>query len=161
MQLDILDCFCTADEFSGNRAAVITNFNGSKVEKQKFALKLNLPVTVYISNIDADIPLLEYFYPDSEMPLCLHGTIAAGEVLMHGKKDGRCTFITPSQYPMNVTKCGSLIQVEVSQQASPLISIEKVTVCQMLNLLDVNQWGQTPLMYVYVFDFFDQLIGCF
>lgn len=136
MKLDILDCFCTADEFSGNRAAVITNFSGGKVEKQKLALELNLPVTVYISKRDADIPLLEYFYPDSEMPLCLHGTIAAGEVLMQGKEEESCTFITTSQYPLSVTKCGSLIQVEVSQQASPLISIEKFTVCQMLNLLD-------------------------
>jgi PhzF family phenazine biosynthesis protein len=136
MELTILDCFHTEEENSGNQAAVITNFNDGTCGKQKLAQKLYFPVTVFISNENSDAPLLEYFSPNSEMPLCLHGTIAASEVLFLKNARDRCTFSTPAGYALNVSKKDSLIQVELSKKASPNIEIDKPTVCELLNILD-------------------------
>ena len=136
MNLNIIDCFCTSFPDSGNRAAVITDFDGDKNDKQSLAKQLNLPVTVFISDKEAQIPTLEYFYPDTEMPLCLHGTIAASEILLQERETESCVFITSNGYKLNINKRESLIQVEVAKQQSPAIEIDRTLICRMLNLSD-------------------------
>ncbi len=49
---------------------------------QELAKQLNLPVTVFIQD-QTDTPLLRFFYPSCEMPLCIHGFLGAGYVLLH------------------------------------------------------------------------------
>jgi len=79
-----INCFCTNIEDSGNPAAVVVDCDAlSPTEKQSIAKKLNFPVTTFVLNMNNSIPLLEYYYPESQMPLCLHGTIAAAHWLYH------------------------------------------------------------------------------
>ena len=69
---------------SGNPAAVVVDCDAlSPAEKQSIAKKLNFPVTTFVLNINNNTPLLEYYYPEAQMPLCLHGTIAAAHWLYH------------------------------------------------------------------------------
>ncbi len=121
---------------SGNRAAVVTDFDGDKQDKQSLAKQLNLPVTVFISNKDAKTPTLEYFYPDTEMPLCLHGTIAASEVLLQERKTKNCVLTTSNGYKLNIHQCESFTQVEVAKQQSPAVDIDRTLICRMLSLSD-------------------------
>lgn len=77
MKVTILNCFCSDSVTSGNPCGVIQHFLGVSDEKQQLASQLNLLVLVFISYHDNGIPVLEYFYPDAKMPLCIHGTLGA------------------------------------------------------------------------------------
>ncbi|WP_131764448.1 PhzF family phenazine biosynthesis protein [Legionella drozanskii] len=82
MRVFQVNCFCTEAEVSGNPAAVVIDCDAlSSIEKQEIAKSINFPVTTFISNFDTNIPQLEYYYPETQMPLCLHGTIAAAHWL--------------------------------------------------------------------------------
>lgn len=121
MKLQILNCFCSDDSGPGNPAAVVIQFIESKEDKQTLAKKLNLPVTVFLSDADSSQPTLEYFYPDSQMPLCLHGTIGAAKVLFD--LDGSCTrkLKTKSGLLLEVIQANEIIQVKVFRQSLPKI----------------------------------------
>lgn len=135
MQLALVDCFCTKAIKSGNRAAVIFDFAGKKSEKQKIAHDLNLPVTVFIAEKESPTPILEYFYPETEMSLCLHGTIAAGFVLL--KQDKSCRLMTGTDhYPLDITRQDDLVQVKVAQQEIPDVQLDISIICKMLGLAD-------------------------
>ena len=75
--MKILNCFCTDLPNSGNPAGVIFDFSGDKTEKQKLAQQRQLPVIVFVDHVDSDIPILQFFYPNVETNLCLHGALAA------------------------------------------------------------------------------------
>jgi len=80
MKIKQVNCFCTDHDGSGNPAAIVLEFTGSHIEKQRLAKKLNLPVTVFVS-YKGQYPFLEFFYPSTKMPLCIHGALAAAKVL--------------------------------------------------------------------------------
>lgn len=90
MRIFQINCFCTSLEDSGNPAAVVIDCDAlTPTEKQSIAKEMNFPVTTFVSNITNSMPVLEYFYPDTQMPLCLHGTIAAAHWLFNaGGVDG-------------------------------------------------------------------------
>src|SRR3990167_7520259 len=88
----IVKCFCGEDDKSGNPAGVYVDQIISDEQKQQIANKLNLPVTVFVSNSTDHIPSIEFFYPNRKMPLCLHGTLAAAHVLF-SKSDQKCMVI--------------------------------------------------------------------
>lgn len=81
MKVTILNCFCGDSVTSGNPCGVIQHFLGTTDEKQQLAAQLNLPVLIFISHHNGSIPTLEYFYPDTKMPLCIHGTLGAASIL--------------------------------------------------------------------------------
>ena len=85
MEIQIINCFSTNETNSGNPAAVVSHFLGDKYAKQKLAKELGLPVTVFLSKVSSENCNLEFFYPDTEMPLCLHGTLGAAYILFKDK----------------------------------------------------------------------------
>ena len=143
MKINIVDCFCLSLDKLGNRAAVITNFYDHDIDKQSIAESLGLPVTVFVSDIDSDIPLIEYFYPKMQMPLCLHGTIAAGEVVLNIRDSDNCNFITAQGCQLNVSKNGEMISVKVGKVAVPEIDIDKSDICRMLNLESLSIFSES------------------
>lgn len=77
-----VNCFCISDNpQSGNPAAVIINFLGDDLAKQDLAAELNLPVTVFVDQKDHTYHV-RFFYPECEMPLCIHGMLSAASVIM-------------------------------------------------------------------------------
>lgn len=119
MKLQMMSCFCNKDDGSGNPAAVVYEFTGSDGDKQKLASQLNLPVTVFIVDPKSSQPTLEYFYPQKQMPLCLHGTIGAAKVLFDLTGDRQIQLRTRAGIPL---QCGLLednVQVRVSEESAP------------------------------------------
>ena len=85
--MKILNCFCTDLPNTGNPAGIVFDFPGDKIEKQKLAHRLQLPVTVFVDRADSPIPVLHFFYPDIEMNVCLHGALAAVFILLNQRKN--------------------------------------------------------------------------
>ena len=134
MNIDLFDCFCDPISNTGNRAAVVTRFEADSVDKQTLAAQLNCPVTVFISDLNSDIPQVEFFYPTTEMPLCLHGSIAAGKFVLNLRGDNHCQLVTSKSYLLDLTQKDELLQVKVSCQFSPVIATDYAVVCSMLDL---------------------------
>lgn len=130
-----LYCFCTPVERSGNPAAVVRDFAGAAEAKQAFARQRGLPVSVFISDEASDCPLLEYYYPGVEMPLCVHGTLAAAYVLFDARGDCHSlTCKTKSGQLLQVRKSGDVLDVAVSSQATSSVSIAAADICQILGV---------------------------
>lgn len=135
MKLEILHCFCTQEPNSGNPAGVVTDFLGNEEEKQKLASKLNLPVTVFM-------PALEYFYPESQMPLCLHGTLAAAKILLDAEGSKTKTLKTKSGLVLQVVLLDDIVQIQVAKQSTPACEWNKNEVERLLGIqssdIDLN-----------------------
>lgn len=147
MEIFFVNCFCTDEVNSGNPAAVVLEFEDDDHEKQNLATTLDLPVTVFVTESNNNFPLLEFFYPGREMPLCLHGTLAAASILLNIKKSDQLTCMTKNRQKLNIAKAAQgSIQVQVSSQQVPEITIDKNEICQMLNLKDDKQFsGELPI----------------
>jgi trans-2,3-dihydro-3-hydroxyanthranilate isomerase len=117
--MKILYCFCTDLPDSGNPAGVIFDFSGGKTEKQKLAQQRQLPVIVFIEQANSSIPILQFFYPNIEMNLCLHGALAAVFLLM--KLDHQ------------------VVQIKVSAEPAPTYVPDLELLKQPLNLSDVGK----------------------
>lgn len=115
----------------GNPAAVIIDFNGNDNEKQQLATKLNLPVTVFVEN--NNLPKLRFFYPEREMPLCLHGILAAGYYLMQESNQTTCT-VSVQNRTLQLFKKDNIVQVAVSAKEIEPPTFDNSLIQQMLNL---------------------------
>lgn len=135
MNIHFLDCFCTDEKNSGNRAAVITDFNDGLHDKQTIAKELNLPVTVFISSLNETSPTLDFFYPNCQMPLCLHGTIAAAKVFFINSNKKIVNFYTNmGKNYLTVTEEDDSIVVKVTKKESPIVDLNLPTICEMLGI---------------------------
>ena len=131
MNLNIYNCFCLDANSAGNPAAVVFDFNGDDKDKQGIATHLNLPVTVFITNTAT--PSLRFFYPEKEMPLCLHGALAAGYFLMEKNNQTHCTVQTANAQ-LQLTKQNNRVQITVSEQQIKSCDIDKTEIQQMLKI---------------------------
>lgn len=139
MKTLILHCFVTDQPNSGNPAAIVSDSRGTKAEKQALATELDLPVTVFINNSNPKLSLLEFFYPHSEMPMCLHGTLGAAQILFAQTKANELECITASGQQLTLLRSGDqLFQIKVSRQPAPIISLDDATIMKMLNLEDIT-----------------------
>jgi trans-2,3-dihydro-3-hydroxyanthranilate isomerase len=138
MEINIINCFCTKEEGTGNPAAIVSHFTENRQEKQILAKKLGMPVTVFISETKKNYHL-EFFYPNAEMPLCLHGTLGAGHILLNDTKLTNLFCTTKSGSKLHIRKNEDIIQVLVSAHRIPEININKPEISKMLNLKNINE----------------------
>lgn len=131
----VVNCFCTDQKGSGNPAAVVKNFSGIDSDRLALAKKLGKPVTVFISELADNEPELRFFYPDTQMPLCLHGALAAAKILFENKDNQQLICVTNDGKKLcfNRSKEGYL-QIKVSLQECEKNEIRKEIICEMLNL---------------------------
>ncbi|UGQ45141.1 PhzF family phenazine biosynthesis protein [Massilia endophytica] len=67
----------------GNLALVMLNDTRDEAARQRFAADAGKPATVFVTAGDSEAAYtLDYFYPHTRSPLCLHATLAAGRVLL-------------------------------------------------------------------------------
>ena len=128
----LFTCFCRGDSQSGNLAAIVQDFKGDAVEKQAFAAELNLPVTVFIEN--AEIPILQFFYPSSESVLCLHGALASGKYLMHLRKTDTLTVKIQSGQTLKMMRQGDRVQVLMPHAEILPVKIDLAMIAKMLDI---------------------------
>jgi PhzF family phenazine biosynthesis protein len=82
MQLHELKCF-GEHPGDGNPACVIEDNHASQAERAIFARERNMTcVFLDVSETMSGAISLDYFYPHTRSPLCLHATLAAAYVLM-------------------------------------------------------------------------------
>lgn len=136
MEINLVNCFCTQDENSGNPAAIVFNFSLGSQEKQLLAKELGTPVTVFLSNSSTE-NRVEFFYPDTEMPLCLHGTIGAASILLMDKQLKTLVFRTKHDNKLFIRREKDIIQVLVSLQPAPEIFPQTTEILKMLNLNNI------------------------
>lgn len=137
--MKILYCFCTDFPHTGNPAGVIFDFPGNKDEKQKLAQRLQLPVIVFIEKANSAIPVLEFFYPNVEMNLCLHGALAAVFLLMNQRQTNHTTVSNVVGTLFHAIKSeNQIVQIKVFEELSPAHIIDPKVLIQLLNLTDVN-----------------------
>ena len=131
-------CFCRDDSKSGNLAAIAQNFTGDDSAKQALAAQLNLPVTVFIEDADAEIPRLRFFYPTSESVLCLHGALASGKHLMRLRNTDTLRVQIQSGQILKMMSCGDRVQVFMPQAEILPVAVDVTTIVKMLHI-DVDQ----------------------
>ncbi|MDO8494527.1 MAG: PhzF family phenazine biosynthesis isomerase [Deltaproteobacteria bacterium] len=134
MEMTILNCFCTGESPSGNPAAVVSDFTGHVKEKQQLATQLALPVTVFIKDQNLSEPTLEYYYPSTIMPLCLHGTIGAAYHLAKLRKNDTLIFNTTSELKLHLKLLGDIAQVRVGVVPHVPAKWDEQEICQILNI---------------------------
>lgn len=76
-----LKCF-GAEAGGGNAALVVENDDGSEAQRQAFARERQVSACVFIDRQADGAVVLDYFYPHTRSPLCLHATLAATHVLL-------------------------------------------------------------------------------
>src|SRR3990167_3802333 len=139
MDISLVNCFVTDQVNSGNPAAVVTNFSGSDVDRLALAKKLGSPVTVFISDVHADRPVLQFFYPDTRMPLCIHGTLASAKVILEWRNTDQLICLTEAGEPLVIKKNNEKnFQVEVSSRDIGAYIVNVENFLSMLNLNYVN-----------------------
>ena len=135
----LVNCFCTSQEGSGNPASVVTNFSGADSDRLALAKKLGTPITVFLSDATISAPILKFFYPDTQMPLCLHGALAAAKIIFAKQNKQQLTLLTDAGKKLNVNRSEQgYLQIQVSNQEFARDKIKKEIVCEMLNLTNVN-----------------------
>lgn len=77
----LLKCF-GAEAGGGNAALVVENEHGSVTQRQNFARERQVSACVFIDRLADGTIVLDYFYPHTRNPLCLHATLAAAHVLL-------------------------------------------------------------------------------
>ena len=81
MIVHLLKCFGAAPG-GGNTALVVENDHGSETARQQFARERQVSACVFIDRQADGGIVLDYFYPHTRSPLCLHATLAAAHVLL-------------------------------------------------------------------------------
>ncbi len=138
--MKILYCFCTDLPNSGNPAGVMFDFSGDNIEKQKLAQQLQLPVIVFINSADSPIPVLQFFYPNIEMNLCLHGTLAAVFLLMNQRQINRITVSNVIGTMFEAIKLDNqIVQIKVSAETAPTYTPDPKMLKQLLGLTDLSE----------------------
>lgn len=133
MNINYISCFCTEKIPSGNPAAVIEEFKGDDREKQALATQLNLPVTVFVTPLENKF-LFRFFYPLREMPLCIHGALAAAFVLMNKSNLLDMKAITGEQKELLFSKKGSTILLGLEQGKILPFQCSSVNLSEMIGV---------------------------
>jgi PhzF family phenazine biosynthesis protein len=137
LQFARVHCFSNEQPDSGNPAAVFVNFSATPTEKQIIARKINLPVTVFVEWQQKELPRLQYFYPDSEMPLCLHGSMAAYQVLRQQIALAPRHYLTClNPQLLEITAQNNRVQIKVSAKIFSKIVFDVQQIANWLNLHD-------------------------
>lgn len=121
-----VDAFTTL-AFGGNPAGVVTNANNlTDEQKQKIAREMNLSETAFVSHSDVADFKVQFFTPNTEVPLCGHATIATFATLYaEGKLDhAKSIFYQETKagvLPVEVIKTGSQ-EIFMMTQAAPQLA---------------------------------------
>jgi PhzF family phenazine biosynthesis protein len=81
MNVQELLCFGIAPG-GGNAALVVQDDHAGAGQRQQFARDRNKAACVFVDKAEDGGIVLDYFYPHTRSPLCLHATLAAARVLL-------------------------------------------------------------------------------
>ena len=138
MKLFKVKCFGITSEF-GNDAMILIDKNFTATEKALFAKEQNIPVCVYMDTIDNQTVMLDYYYPNTQSKLCLHGTLAAGYVYFkNNPRQNKVNVITKMQQHLLIEIIDNKIYISTDIQELPTINIDNLLLCKLLNINNVD-----------------------
>jgi PhzF family phenazine biosynthesis protein len=107
----------------GNPALVIRDGVESAEERQAFAKAANKSACVFIDSGDG-VPAwtLDYFYPHTRSPLCLHATLAAARVLLADSPGPLKVRTAMRGHELHLTRNDSGTFVSLARQPAPAVT---------------------------------------
>ncbi|MFL9946266.1 PhzF family phenazine biosynthesis protein [Paraburkholderia agricolaris] len=127
-------CFGRNDE-SGNAAIVVEDSHLVESERLKFAQQQDANATVFVET-DAAGVRLDYYYPHTRSPLCLHATLAASAVFFERYPDNRrIQFVTSMhRQTLEVERLDRGIFIGVKSQPCPALSADLAEIARLLRI---------------------------
>lgn len=149
MKIHHMLCFGRNDA-SGNTAIVVEESALTESERQKFAQRQDATATVFMdANVAGDMQL-DYYYPHTRSPLCLHATLAASAVFFERHPDtGRVEFVTSMhRQALEIARVDQGIFVSVRAQRCPPLASDVEETAQLLRVEPTDLIGMPRLVSV-------------
>jgi PhzF family phenazine biosynthesis protein len=136
---------------SGNAAIVVEESalaDGS--ERLAFAQRYGANATVFVETNAAGDLQLDYYYPHTRSPLCLHATLAASAVFFERYPDnGRIQFVTSMhRQALDIERAGESIFIGVRSQRCPALASDVAETARLLRTEPANLIGKPRLASV-------------
>lgn len=131
MQIHSFRCFGEHDD-EGNPALVMEDESSSPSTRQAFARARNVTcVWIDPSNEPDVMAFVDYFYPHTRSPLCLHATLAVGRRLfeLHGAKNELTVKTTAAGQRLGLTAGTNdeiFVRLQVQNVVQPVIALDLV-----------------------------------
>ena len=124
MLIHQLLCFGTRPG-GGNAALVVQNDDSDADQRQRFARERGLPACVFIGTAADGGVVLDYYYPHTRSPLCLHATLAAARVLLSPEHPTLAVRTAMRGQPLTLTLAedGDDVFIELAPQPAPRVAI--------------------------------------
>lgn len=107
----------------GNPALVIQDDHGSAEQRQQFAREQRKPACVFIDHPEDGGIVLDYFYPHTRSPLCLHATLAAARVLLSPQRPELVVRTAMRGQALTLILQDGEVFVQLSKQDAPEVEI--------------------------------------
>ena len=126
MTIHLLKCFGAAPG-GGNPALVVEHDAGTETERQQFARERQVSACVFVDRQPDGAIVLDYFYPHTRSPLCLHATLAAAHVLLAapGAPASVTVHTAMRGQPLMLVRRAQDLFIGLAPQAPPQVTIER------------------------------------
>ncbi|MGK5078293.1 PhzF family phenazine biosynthesis protein [Janthinobacterium sp. HLX7-2] len=137
MTVHLLKCF-GAEAGGGNPALVVENNHASETERQRFARERQVSACVFIDRQADGSIVLDYFYPHTRSPLCLHATLAATHVLLTAPGAPATLTVTTAmrgqtlQLVRREAGLSNGLFIGLSPQPAPALTIERYIASELM-----------------------------
>ncbi|MGK5056858.1 PhzF family phenazine biosynthesis protein [Janthinobacterium sp. LB2P49] len=126
MIVHLLKCFGAAPG-GGNAALVVENEHGSVTARQAFARERQVSACVFLDRQADGGIVLDYFYPHTRSPLCLHATLAAAHVLLTAPGAPATLTVSTSMrgQALQLVRRAEGLFIGLAPQSAPAVVVEK------------------------------------
>lgn len=121
-----LKCF-GAEPGGGNAALVVENDHASETARQAFARERQVSACVFIDRQGDGSIVLDYFYPHTRSPLCLHATLAATHVLLTAPGAPATLTVTTAMrgQALQLVRSAEGVFIGLAPQPAPAVAVER------------------------------------
>lgn len=130
-------CF-GAQPGQGNPALVVQRDGWDTAQRQHFAHAQQRSACVFIDRADDGGVVLDYFYPHTRSPLCLHATLAAAAVLLDDAAGTMTVRTALRGQPLRLSRTGAGYFVALERQPAPSVALAADLPARLLDLPGVR-----------------------
>jgi len=133
MIVQLLKCFGAAPG-NGNAALVVENDGSSEAERQDFARARQVSACVFLDRQAEGGIVLDYFYPHTRSPLCLHATLAAAHVLLTAPGAPAALTVSTAMrgQALQLLRRAEGIFIGLAPQPAPAVTVEKYVPSELM-----------------------------
>jgi len=133
MIVHLLKCFGAAPG-GGNTALVVENDGSSETARQTFARERQVSACVFIDRQADGGIVLDYFYPHTRSPLCLHATLAAAHVLLTAPGAPAALTVTTAmrRQALQLVRRAADLFIGLAPQPAPAVMLEKYVPSELM-----------------------------